>query len=68
MTFRPIVLLNTLGKLVENIIGERLQFQLIAKNFIYLNQLGGFKQHSILDIQKKSKKSKKSSLVSFFCR
>ena len=33
-TFRPIILLNTLGKLIEKVIGERIQFQLISKNFI----------------------------------
>ena len=27
--FRPIVLLNTLGKLIEKAIGERLQFQVV---------------------------------------
>ena len=33
--FRPIVLLNTLGKLIEKVIGERIQFHIIANNFIY---------------------------------
>ena len=33
--FRPIILLNMLGKLIENIINKRLQFQLISKNFIH---------------------------------
>ena len=33
--FWPIILLNTLGKLIEKVIGERLQFQAISKNFIY---------------------------------
>ena len=42
--FRPIVLLNTLSKLIKKVIGKRLQFQLISKNFIYLCQLGGLKQ------------------------
>jgi len=34
-SFRPIVLLNTMGKLIEKVIGERLQFQVISNNFIY---------------------------------
>ena len=42
-SFCPIVLLNTLGKLIKKVVAERLQF-LIAKNdFIYLSQLGGLK-------------------------
>jgi len=44
--FRPIVLINTLGKLIEKVINERIQFQSISKNFIYPCQLGGLKQHS----------------------
>ena len=43
-SFCPIILLNILGKLIEKIIGERLQFQSISKNFIHLNQLRGLKQ------------------------
>ena len=34
--FRPIVLLNTISKLIEKVISERLQFQSISKNFIHL--------------------------------
>jgi len=48
--FCPIVLLNTLGKLIEKVIGKRLQFQSISKNFIHSNQLGGLKQHLTTDI------------------
>ena len=47
--FRPIILLNTLGKLIEKVIDERLQFQAISKNIIYLCQLGGLKQCSTMD-------------------
>ena len=47
--FRPIVFLNTIGKLIEKIIGERLQFQLISNNFIHPSQLGGLKQQSTSD-------------------
>jgi len=48
--FRPIILLNTLGKLIKKVIGKRLQFQSISKNFIYPCQLSGLKQHSITDV------------------
>ena len=41
--FRPIILLNTLRKLIERVINKRLQFQLIFKNFIHLCQLSGLK-------------------------
>jgi len=41
--FRPIVLLNTLGKLIEKAIAERLQFTVAANDFIYPCQLGGLK-------------------------
>jgi len=38
--FHPIML----EKLIKKAIGERIQFQVISKNFIYLNQLGKLKQ------------------------
>jgi len=47
--FRPIVLLNTLGKLIKKVIGERLQFQAISNNFIHQSQLGGLKFKSTTD-------------------
>ena len=34
-SFRPIVLLNTLGKLIEKVIAERIQFMVAANNFIH---------------------------------
>jgi len=34
-SFRPIVLLNTMGKLIEKVIRDRLQFQVISNNFIH---------------------------------
>jgi len=34
-TFRLIVLLNTLSKLIKKVIGERLQFQSLSKNMIH---------------------------------
>ena len=33
--FCPIVLLNTLGKLIEKVIAERIQFMVVNNNFIY---------------------------------
>jgi len=47
--FRPIVLLNTLGKLVEKVIAERLQFIIASNNFIHPSQLGGLKFKSTND-------------------
>ena len=44
--FCSIVLLNTLEKLIEKAISERLQIHFIVSNYIYPNQLGGIKQHS----------------------
>ena len=49
-SFRPIVLLNTLGKLIEKVISERLQFTTVANDFIHLSQLGGLKFKSTLDV------------------
>ena len=43
-TFRPIVLLNMLGKLIEKVIGKRLQFQVLSKNVIHPCQLSDLKQ------------------------
>jgi len=40
-----------LGKLIEKDIGERLQFQLILKDFIHLYQLDSLKQHSTTDVE-----------------
>ena len=42
-SFRPIVLLNTMGKLIEKVIGERLQFHTVSNDFIHPSQLGGLK-------------------------
>ena len=47
--FCPIVLLNTLGKLIEKVIVERLQFIVVNNNFIYPSQLGGLKFKSTSD-------------------
>ena len=48
-SFRPIVFLNTLGKLFEKMIGERLQFHSISNNFVHQCQLGGLKHRSTTD-------------------
>ena len=37
------MLLNTLGKLIKKIIGEKLQFQVAVNDFIYPSQLGELK-------------------------
>ena len=50
-SFRPIVLLNTIGKLIEKVIGERLQFNTVLNNFIYLSQLSGLKFKSTIDME-----------------
>ena len=49
-SFKPIVLLNTMGKLIEKVIGDRLQFQVILNNFIHQSQLEGLKFKSTTDI------------------
>ena len=45
----PIVLLNTLGKLIKNVIAERLQFTVTSNDFIHLSQLEGLKFKSTTD-------------------
>ena len=47
--FRPIVLLNILGKLIEKVVAEQLQFIVASNEFIHLSQLGGLKFKSISD-------------------
>ena len=47
--FKPIVLLNTLGKLIKKVIRERIQFHVAANDFIYPSQLGGLKFKSMTD-------------------
>jgi len=47
--FRPIVLLNTLGKLIERVIGKRLQFYVVSNSFTHQSQLSGLKFKSTLD-------------------
>jgi len=47
--YHPIILLNTIGKLFEKMIGECLQFHMISNSFIHPSQLRGLKQRSITD-------------------
>jgi len=49
--YHSIVLLNTIGKLFEKMIGERLQFHMISNNFIHLSQLRGLKQIFTMDVR-----------------
>jgi len=49
-SFRPIVLLNTLGKLTKKVIGDRLQFHVISNNFIHQSQLEGLKFKSTTNV------------------
>ena len=49
-SFRPIVLLNTLSKLIEKVIAKRLQFHVTRNDFIHPSQLGGLKFKSTIDV------------------
>ena len=49
--FHPIVLLNMLGKLIEKVIAERIQFTVTKNNFIYPCQLGRLKFKSTTDAE-----------------
>ena len=48
-SFQPIVLLNTIGKLIKKVISNRIQVHTISLNFLYPNQLGGIQQCSTID-------------------
>ena len=48
-SFHPIVLLNTISKLIKKVIAERLQFHVVKNNFIHPSQLGGLKFKSTTD-------------------
>ena len=50
-TFCPIVLLNTLEKLIKKVIAERLQFIVADNNFIHPSQLGSLKFKSTSDAE-----------------
>jgi len=47
--FRPIVLLNTLSKLIEKMIARQLQFEAVKYSILHPNQLGGVAQRSTED-------------------
>ena len=47
--FRPIILLNTLGKLVEKMIAKWLQFDAVKYGILHPNQLEGVAQWSTKD-------------------
>jgi hypothetical protein len=47
--FCPIILLNTLGKLFEKMLFNRLQFKAAEYGVLHPNQLGGFCQNSTKD-------------------
>jgi len=47
--FQPIVLLNTLGKLIEKMIARRLQFDAVKHSVLHPNQLGSISQRSTED-------------------
>ena len=49
-SYRPIILLNTIGKLFKKMIGEYLQFHTISNNFIHHSQLEGLKQRSTMNV------------------
>ncbi|RXW12052.1 hypothetical protein EST38_g13802 [Candolleomyces aberdarensis] len=48
-SFRPIVLLNTLGKLIEKMISNRFHHDMIKYNLVDANQMGGVRQRSTED-------------------
>ena len=48
-SFHPIILLNTISKLIKKVIAKRLQFHIAKNNFIHPSQLGGLKFKSTTD-------------------
>jgi len=48
-SYRPIILLNTIGKLFEKMVGEYLQFHTISNSFIHPSQLRSLKLRSTTD-------------------
>jgi hypothetical protein len=42
--FHPIILLNTLGKLFEKMLAQRMQYNAVRLGIFHSNQLGGIKQ------------------------
>ena len=72
-SFCPIVLLNTISKLIEKVIAERLQFHIVNNDFVHPSQLGGLKFKSTTDagivlthiIQSGWVKNKTTSILAF---
>ena len=72
-SFRPIVLLNTVGKLIEKMISNRLQFDMIKYDLVHPNQVGGVHQRSTEDarlflthlVRTGWAKGKKTSVLAF---
>jgi len=50
-SFWSIVLLNTIGKLIEKAISNRIQVYSIITNFLHPNQLRGICQRSTIDVE-----------------
>ena len=48
--FCPIVLLNTIGKLIEKVVADRLQFTVASNNLIHPSQLSKLKFKSTTDV------------------
>ncbi|CDO70323.1 hypothetical protein BN946_scf184843.g12 [Trametes cinnabarina] len=48
-SYRPIVLLSTLGKLLEKVLSERLHYECQRYGILHPNQFGGTKAHSTID-------------------
>ena len=71
--FRPIFLLNTLGKLIEKMVARRLQFDAVKYGILHPNQLGGVAQQSTEDagvflthlVQAGWAKGLKTSIIAF---
>ena len=71
--FRPIILLNTLGKLIEKMIARQLQFDVVKYGILHPNQLGGVAQWSTEDtsvflthlVRASWTKSLKTSIIAF---
>ena len=71
--FRPIVLLNILGKLIEKMVARRLQFDTVKYGILHPNQLGGVAQRSTENasvflthlVQAGWAKSLKTSIIAF---
>ncbi|KAF8644773.1 hypothetical protein AX14_009354, partial [Amanita brunnescens Koide BX004] len=47
--YRPISLLNTVGKLLTKIIANRMQFDAAAHGLLHLGQCGGIRKHATID-------------------